>query len=222
MGKTFNMYCDESTHLENDQMPYMLMGYIKCPYPKIKEYKLKIKEIKDKHRFKGEIKWSKVSTKMETFYLELIDFFFRSDLEFRAVIVNKSQIDPKITDSTYDDFYYKMYYQLLHNKMDLSDTYNVYLDIKDTCSYIKLDKLKKILKYNSSIRNCQFIRSHESYFMQLADLLIGAINYKLRNPGLVLSKNNILKKIEALSLYKIDSTTPKGSKKINLFFIDLK
>lgn len=222
MSKTFNLYCDESTHLENDHMPYMIIGYIKCPYPKLKEYKQKIKEIKGKHQYKGEFKWSKISTKMESFYLDLVDFFFRSDLEFRAVIINKSQIDPDRPEFTHDDFYFKMYYQLLHNKMDLSDTYNVYLDIKDTCSFHKLHTLKTILKYNSSIRNFQFIRSHESYLMQLADVLIGAINYKLRVPSKVLSKNNLVKKIEALSPYKINSTTPKNSNKINFFFIDLK
>ena len=222
MSKTFNLYCDESTHLENDHMPYMIIGYIKCPYPQIKLLKQKIKELKVRYKYKGEFKWSKISTKMEPFYVDLVDLFFNSDLEFRAVIVNKAQINPELAEFTHDDFYFKMYYQLLHNKMDLSDTYNVYLDIKDTCSFHKLHKLKKILKYNSSIRNCQFIRSHESYLMQLADVLIGAINYKLRVHDRVLSKNNIINKIEDLSPYKINSTTPKNSNKINLFFIDLK
>ena len=26
--KTFNIYCDESTHLEHDGHPYMLYGYV--------------------------------------------------------------------------------------------------------------------------------------------------------------------------------------------------
>lgn len=26
--KTFNIYCDESTHLEHDGYPYMLYGYV--------------------------------------------------------------------------------------------------------------------------------------------------------------------------------------------------
>ena len=33
--KTYNLYCDESTHLQNDQMPFMLISYIKCAYPQI-------------------------------------------------------------------------------------------------------------------------------------------------------------------------------------------
>jgi hypothetical protein len=30
MNKTFNFYCDESCHLENDHQPYMLIGYVGC------------------------------------------------------------------------------------------------------------------------------------------------------------------------------------------------
>lgn len=30
--KTYNIYCDESTHLENDGQPYMIYGYVSIPY----------------------------------------------------------------------------------------------------------------------------------------------------------------------------------------------
>jgi len=30
MNKTFNFYCDESCHLENDHQPYMLIKYVSC------------------------------------------------------------------------------------------------------------------------------------------------------------------------------------------------
>ena len=29
-NKTFNIYCDESCHLEHDHKPYMLLGNISC------------------------------------------------------------------------------------------------------------------------------------------------------------------------------------------------
>lgn len=73
------------------------------------------------------------------------------------------------------------------------------MDIKDTCSGEKLETLKKIMSYNSSIGRFQFIRSHESVFIQLADVLIGAINYNLRIEkgdvsGKVLAKRKIIEK----------------------------
>ena len=34
--KTFNIYCDESTHLEHDGHPYMLYGYVSIASNQIK------------------------------------------------------------------------------------------------------------------------------------------------------------------------------------------
>ncbi|MDH6306332.1 hypothetical protein M2459_002695 [Parabacteroides sp. PF5-5] len=222
MSRTYNLYCDESTHLQNDKMPYMLIGYIKCPYNQLSFHKAAIKDIRAKYKYKGEIKWSKVSKKMSPFFNELIDYFFSSDLVFRSVIVDKKQIDETRENFTYDDFYFKMYYQLLHNMMDLSDNYNIYIDIKDTCSHYKIKKLNTILKYNSSIRNCQFIKSYESSLMQICDVIMGAINYKLREEYKVIAKCKIVEKIEKQHPFNISKTTPKGYEKMNLFYINLK
>ena len=32
MSKTFNIYCDESCHLENDHKPYMFLGSVSSAY----------------------------------------------------------------------------------------------------------------------------------------------------------------------------------------------
>lgn len=40
MSKTFNIYCDESTHLQNDNKPYMIISYVSCAYPQIKIHKV--------------------------------------------------------------------------------------------------------------------------------------------------------------------------------------
>ncbi len=222
MSKTFNFYCDESTHLQNDGMPYMMIAYVSTAYNQMKLHKENIKQIKAKHKIKGEIKWSNVSEGAYHFYSDLIDYFFSTDLNFRSIIVDKNQIKEDQEGFTYDDFYFRMYYQLIHHKIDQSYTYNLYLDIKDTRSHKKLKKLNEVLKYNASIRNCQFIRSHESYFMQLTDLIMGAINYKLRGLNKVTAKNKIIEKIESHCKVPITESTPKSADKFNLFFIDLK
>jgi hypothetical protein len=222
MSKTFNFYCDESTHLQNDGMPYMMIAYVSTAFNQMQTHKDAIKAIKAKHKIKGEIKWSNVSHGAYSFYSDLIDYFFATDLNFRSIIVDKSQIDEKREGFTYDDFYFLMYYQLIHHKINLGYTYNIYMDIKDTRSHKKLRKLNDVLKYNASIRNCQFIRSHESSFMQLTDLIMGAINYKLRGLNKVTAKNRIIEKIEAHCKVPITRSTPKSADKFNLFFIDLK
>lgn len=222
MSKTYNFYCDESTHLQNDGMPYMMIAYVSVAYNQLNIHKEAIKGIRARHKVKGEIKWSNVSHGAYPFYAELIDYFFSTDINFRSIIVNKSNIDETREGFTYDDLYFKMYYQLVHHKINQGYTYNLYLDIKDTRSHKKLKKLNEILKYNASIRNCQFIRSHESSFMQLTDLIMGAINYKLRGLNKVTAKNKLIERIEQHSKVPITKSTPKSADKFNLFFIDLK
>lgn len=227
MNKTFNIYCDESTHLIHDRHPYMLLGYVSIAYPQIRIAKEAIKNIKNKYNYKDEFKWTSVHQATYKVYAELVDWFFMNDLEFRAVVVDKSQIDESRPDYTFNDFYYKMYFQLLHTKVDFQNTYNVYMDIKDTCSSEKLSTLKRIMDYNSSIGNLQFIRSHESVFIQLADVLMGAINYNLRKKkgdveGRADAKLKLIEKIQKHSNISLNCSTPLYRKKFNLFFISLK
>lgn len=225
--KTYNIYCDESTHLVHDGHPFMLLGYTIVAYPQIRIAKNEIKAIKAKYNYTEELKWTNVHDATYKVYAELIDWFFMNDLEFRAVVVDKSQIDESRAEYTFNDFYFRMYFQLLHTKVDFQNTYNIYMDIKDTCSSEKLEVLKRIMSYNSSINNLQFIRSHESVFIQLADVIIGAINYNLRIErndvmGRVIAKRRLIDKIKKHSNISLNSTTPLSRKKFNLFFISLK
>lgn len=227
MSKTFNLYCDESTHLIHDGHPYMLLSYISIAYPQIRLAKEEIKAIKRKFNYTEELKWTNVHSATYKVYAELVDWFFMTDLEFRAVVVDKSQIDEKRADYSFNDFYFRMYFQLLHTKVDFQNRYNVFLDIKDTCSGEKLEKLKKIMSYNSSIGTLQFIPSRESVFIQLADVLMGAINYNLRIQkgdvkGNVIAKLKLIEKIKRHSNISLNTTTPLSRNKFNLFFITLK
>ena len=222
MDKTFNIYCDESCHIENDHKKYMFLGSINCAYPQVRRHTERIKELKDKHKFNAEIKWSHVSMSKIQFYLDLVDYFFDTDLKFRAIGIDKSQIRCDDFNSSFDDFYYKMYYQLLNYKVDTTNHYNVYLDIKDTLSAIKVRRLKDILNVKFGVfRNVQNIRSEESVLMQLADFLMGAISYNANfeqkgNFAKVLILDKISKHANLANLTKTNY-----SEKLNLFFIDL-
>ncbi len=227
MSKTFNLYCDESTHLIHDGHPYMLLSYISIAYPQIRLAKEEIKAIKRKFNYTEELKWTNVHSTTYKVYAELVDWFFMNDLEFRTVVVDKSQIDETRADYSFNDFYFRMYFQLLHTKVDFQNRYNVFLDIKDTCSGEKLEKLKKIMSYNSSIGTLQFIPSRESVFIQLADVLMGAINYNLRIQkgdvkGNVIAKLKLIEKIKRHSNISLNTTPPLSRNKFNLFFITLK
>ncbi|WP_163409121.1 DUF3800 domain-containing protein [Flavobacterium ajazii] len=224
MKRTYNIYCDESTHIENDGQPYMILAYISTPYHLLKMHNKNIRDMKIEHFYRGEMKWSSISKSQYPFYNKLIDYFFSNDeLNFRAIIIDKSQLNHKAFNQDHNTFYDKMYYQLLNKKIDPNCNYNIYLDIKDTNSYIKARSLKKYLErdYNN-IRNLQIIRSYESELMQLSDVLMGAINYKLRGLNKVTAKNNIIDKIEKLRCKPLTMRNKETEKKFNLFFIDLK
>lgn len=223
-SKTFNFYCDESTHLENDKQPFMIIGYISTPYHLLKMHNQNIREMKRKHFFSGELKWSALSKSQYPFYNELIDYFFSNiSLEFRAIIIDKSKLDHQKHKQTHNDFYDKMYYQLLNKKIYNEHNYNIFIDIKDSYSYMKARNLKKYLERDyQSIRNLQVIKSYESELMQLTDVLIGAINYRIRGLNRVTSKNNIIEKIEKHCGKPLTERSVLSENKFNLFYIDLK
>lgn len=222
MGKTFNLYCDESCHIEHDHKPYMFLGSVRSAYNEVKTHTKQIKHLKQKHHFFAEIKWSSVSNSKIDFYCELLDYFYNSNLSFRTIGIPKDKIDYESFNKTYDEFYYTMYYYLLYRKVDTENSYNVYLDIKDTLSAQKVRLLKDILNTKLGVfRNVQNIRSHESLLMQLTDFLMGAISYLHNNKEKQnIAKKVIIKKIQEYSNDRLDKTN--YSTKFNLFFIELR
>lgn len=220
--KIYNIYCDESCHLKNDYKQYMFLGNVSCLKSQVKRHSERIKDIKRKHNFYAEIKWSHVSLSKIQFYLDLVDYFFDTDLCFRTIAVEKKQICTENFGFTFDEFYYKMYYQLLNYKLDTTSRYNVFIDIKDTWSNTKVMNLKKILNVKYGVFSIvQPIRSHESLLLQLADFLMGAISYNANNK----EKKNAakVKVIERIKQHgNIELLRTNNSDKFNLFFIQLR
>lgn len=229
--QTFNIYIDESCHLQNDYSPsVMAIGYIKADYVDILRIKSEIKSIKARHLFPYEVKWNKVSASRLPFYKELIDCFFTHSLTFRCVLIKyKERLDHEsYNQGDHNNFYYKIVYQLLHNTYTTPNNgnkYRVYFDIKDTRGKEKIKKLHQIFenecKGNSPFIFFQNIRSHESELIQLADLFIGAVTYKARgkwkevaaNPG----KIALINYIEEKSGYTLDESTEPWEAKFNIF-----
>ncbi|MFW6098903.1 MAG: DUF3800 domain-containing protein, partial [Thermodesulfobacteriota bacterium] len=90
MSTIYNIYCDESCHLENDRQTVLVLGGVWCPLNKTREIAVRLREIKKKHGMPSpfEMKWTKVSPAKKELYLDLIDYFFDDDdLHFRALIV---------------------------------------------------------------------------------------------------------------------------------------
>ncbi|MBR0300721.1 MAG: DUF3800 domain-containing protein [Bacteroidales bacterium] len=228
-GLTF--YIDESCHLEHDNSPIMCVGAIKVPDESIVQYKEDIKAIKRKYGILHEIKWNTISNTHVDMYKELIDYFFSSRMDFRCVLVSyKDRLDnASFNHGDHDNFYYKMIYFLLYNPYayDYSGLtqYRVFLDIKDTRGRHKLDKIHQVFDNKflgkSPFLQFQHIRSHESQFIQLTDLFIGAIAYKSRSmgdePNASPAKKEIINYLEAKSGYTLNEGTEPSEHKFNIF-----
>lgn len=230
MTQLINIYCDESCHLENDKQNAMVLGGIICSDADKKKAFERIREIKQKHGLakEFEIKWTKVSNSKIDFYSDLIDYFFdNEDLGFRALIVpDKNKLRHEDFNQSHDQFYYKMYYEMLKIIFNPSFLYNIYLDIKDTNGTEKIQKLKDILGHflrnryclnKSFINRIQEVKSHEVELIQLADLLIGAVSYLNRGEQGSQGKLKLIEQIQKKTSHPLNCSTLPGEKKFNIF-----
>ena len=228
MSEIFNVYCDESCHLEHDCKKAMVLGAIWCSLDKSREIAVRLREIKQKHGLgkRFEVKWTKVSPAKTSFYLDLVDYFFDGDdLHFRALIVpDKSKLQhDAIPGQDNDKFYYKMYFDMLKVIFRPDARYRVYLDIKDTRGTEKTAKLHEVLCNNmydfsrSVIERFQLVHSHEIEQLQLADLLIGAVSYFNRGLHGNQAKEALVARVQERSGYSLLKTTLYQEEKVNLF-----
>ncbi len=228
----YNIYCDESCHLEHREYTadnrYMVIGGVSVPKNTKREVFNRLKEIKKKHQMSrfAEMKWTKLSQSKTGCYKEFIDYFFDKDiLRFRCVVIDKQQLNREKHISNHNDFYYKMYFQMLSHILDNDNNYNIYLDIKDTLGRKKTEKLLEILRNNNydfdgkNVKKCQQIQSSEAILIELVDILIGVISYANRNPsgGKSVAKNELVAYFKKRSKLSLVSSTILGAPKCNIF-----
>jgi hypothetical protein len=219
-------YCDESTHLERDHMPYIVLGAIRCPESHIKRTSESLREIKQRHthRTRAEAKWTRIAPCNSEMYLEMVDLFFSEPaLSFRGVVAPKDNLDHAGFGQTHDDWYYKMFYHLLQQFLGRDVGNYIYFDYKDTHSNQKIAKLQSVLinkardTNRTVIKKLQPIRSHESELLQLADVLIGAVNYANRGLRSSVGKLRIVHRVQQRADATLLSSTSKHATKFNLF-----
>lgn len=226
----YNVYCDETCHLEHDSSNAMVLGAVWCPQSKLREINERIRQIKRRNNVSEtmELKWTKISPAKNDLYKDLVNYFFDDDdLHFRGVIIpDKSKLDHAKYNQTHDAWYYKMYFDMLKVIFSPVDHYEIYIDIKDSNSAKKVKKLREVCcnsVYDFSqklIQRLQLIRSDEVQIMQVVDIIIGAIGYENRifPEGFVKSeaKQEIVALIKKRSGYTLKKTTLLREEKVNL------
>ena len=171
VSRNLEVYCDESS-LENlfkdNKSGYIVIGGIWLDKKDHKIVKKEIDHLKRKHSIGGEFKWNKVSYSRKQFYFEILDYFFGNrKIRFTCIVVNTKKVNT----------------EKYHNSDNELGFYKFYFNLLDKWCNNRLPKLKEILNYVSEgeIIDVLPIRSEESVFIQLADLLSGVVSFHFNN-----------------------------------------
>jgi hypothetical protein len=161
----YDLYCDESRQdllvnkksiHENNR--FVCIGGIMLPLEYREIVKSAIKELINKYKVYGEIKWGSVSDNKLKFYIELIDTFFGfgNEIEFRTVIIDAYEVDNEtFNESDHELGYYKFYYQLIYNWICKNNNYYVFTDYKTNKGRYRLQNLKDII---NRVNNCNCVK----------------------------------------------------------------
>jgi len=204
----------------------MVLGAIWCPAEKTAEIAKRLRELKAEHRMpKGyELKWTSVSKGREAYFLDVLNYFFDDDdLHFRALVAPKDKLNHQNFGQSHDEWYYKMFFDMLKMLLHPEKRYRIYFDYKDTHGSERIKKLREVLGNNlydfsrEIVQHVQTVRSHEVELMQLSDFLIGAISYVNRNLTGNPVKTALIARMKERSKLTLTRTTLMRAEKVNIF-----
>ncbi len=228
------LYCDESRqdlfynkNVISDTNKYIFIGGVMINRNDRIEIKNKINDLKRKYNLniKTELKWNRVTERYLNLYKDMIDLYISYNINFRTICIDSSKIDLKYHNDSAELGFYKFYYQLLNNWISSDLKYTIYTDIKTYSDPNVLNDLKRCLNnknHPNSIEKVYAIESHESVFLQLEDILMGATSYKMNfgEKGKSVVKKKLIDYLEEKLEHELKPTN-KAATKFNLFEIRL-
>lgn len=222
------VYCDESRQeyfaRAGEEAPgFTVIGSLWIKAENRQRYNAVIAEIREKHNFRHEFKWTKITPKTEAFFLELVRFFFaesEEDMRFRAIVLPAADLDAvTFCEGDKELMFYKFYYQVLHHWILDGNTYHVYVDMKTNRVHNRLRVLRDCLANSNLLAKVEFVQalpSHEVNLLQLTDVLTGAVGRSFHQETKSTAKLAVLGEIEAGLGHRITPTS-REVKKFNLF-----
>lgn len=190
-GRFLHIYCDESRQTADR---YMVIGGLIAARENEDAFMQAMNLYRQSNNMKSELKWTKVSGQKLEEYRALIDLFFSVNraFHFKAIVVDTQEMDNRQYNKSDAELgFYKLMYQfLLHSfgeYLQPDDKCIVFLDYRTTSIY-KLSTLCAVLnnglkkKYKlptPPVKNIQALDSKSSDFIQVADVIMGAIGYEM-------------------------------------------
>lgn len=225
----YDVYCDES-HPDafasaQTQAHWLVLGSIWMERKHRILYKEQLHGLRDRYKVGGEFKWQKVSPSRMEFYLALVNWFFAQEdaLRFRCIVVNAQHVDLDAFHQGDQELgFYKFYYHLLRHWVLEYNEYSIFLDLKSNRRRERLPDLQRCLGNScmtSRIDVLQSIRSTESVFIQLADVLTGAVATVFNNTDVSSASKAAIKDAIATHTGGRIHCTGRSETKFNVFCI---
>jgi hypothetical protein len=222
--KIYNVYCDESRH-DDQKSAFMVIGSIWCPREHKEDWVGRLKKYRMNYKTWGEWKWKNVSPSRLRFYKQLVSDFVGDDLlRFRAIVVDRSELDyQKFHEGDEELGFYKFYYLLLEKWIEAGGEYYVLLDYKQNRDRKRVPELRAVLRNavksrNSVIGALEVLDSKEVLPLQIVDILIGAIGYQYNGIQTGAAKLELCAHIASLlHLPHLKISTQLNALKFNVF-----
>ena len=196
--RNYRIFCDDSG-MHGSR--YYGFGSLWMASERRGDFSARISELKAAHRYGDEIKWTNIKPRNRAFYESLIDFFFRAkSLMFHCLVIRRGLVD-KSFHGTKDpmDLARRKHFGLLVGKKikwlaepDRKKAYHVITD-RIPSRYDKADEAMEVILKNelrglngrSVVTKVTTQDSKESYGIQLADVLLGAVmsEWNAEEPG---------------------------------------
>jgi hypothetical protein len=220
------IYIDESSQTNHR---YLVIGGVVVESDRANELAAKISAARQPELPKNEAKWGKVSTKKLAAYKRIVDVLFDNPtlVHFHSVVIDTTKLDHRrFNEGSREIGFNKEIYQLAMKCARLYGDllFHVYPDYRDTSQ--NPNDLRLILNRGCAkkgdrrewpFRRCQFRNSEETLPLQLTDVLIGSLAYRLNGHGAVAGASPpkielseyVLKKANIVDVFK--DTAPAGT-----------
>jgi hypothetical protein len=179
----FSLYCDES----NIQAAhYMLIGGLWIPQKSEADLRGSLTKVRQDFNMTAEFKWTKVSQSKLPAYSAWLDCFFdNKDIGFRCIVIDTNLLDYRAFHKGDQELgFYKFYYQLVSRNIKPENLYWLYTDERTNRKKNRLEVLKIVTNHYwmkqanvEPLRSVEPRCSHDEDFLQLADVLLGALGY---------------------------------------------
>ena len=230
----WNIACDESGV---DGARYYGFGSIWMKWQRRGDFSKLVSDLREKHHYHDEIKWQKAHSKQfRSFYLELIELFFKREwLAFHCIIIKKSDVKKEYHQGDYDLARRKHFNLLLNSKIksvlkahpNRECQFRVVVD-PIASRYKKADEASHIIvnnQINQVTRLSDVIDSYvtkdskTSVQIQLCDLLLGAVmaawQKKATSEGKILIQREIS---DYLGWIDLEADTNPSERKFNIWY----